>query len=68
MHPKVVNEIDNKKKLISNFFLYESVASHKANSHHFKNMVVGAQKLVCENQFSISNNIIFLYYSCKPYN
>ena len=28
-------------RLISKFFIYESVAPHKADSHHFKNMIVG---------------------------
>ena len=31
-------------RLISKFFIYESVAPHKADSHHFKNMIVGAQQ------------------------
>ena len=31
-------------RLISKFFIYESVAPHKADSHHFKNMIVGTQQ------------------------
>ena len=31
-------------RLISKFFIYESVAPHKAKSHHFKNMIIGAQQ------------------------
>ncbi|RVW88488.1 hypothetical protein CK203_043879 [Vitis vinifera] len=31
-------------RLISKFFIYESVAPAKAKSHHFKNMVIGAQQ------------------------
>ena len=30
--------------LISKFFIYESVAPYKANSHHFKNMIISAQQ------------------------
>ncbi|KAL6320235.1 hypothetical protein AAG906_005305 [Vitis piasezkii] len=33
-------------RLISKFFIYESVPPSKANSHHFKNMIVGAQQAV----------------------
>ena len=31
-------------RLIRKFFIYESVAPNKANSHHFKNMIIGAQE------------------------
>ncbi|RVW14980.1 hypothetical protein CK203_090429 [Vitis vinifera] len=31
-------------RLISKFFIYESVAPAKAKSHHFKNMIIGAQQ------------------------
>ncbi|RVW64319.1 hypothetical protein CK203_047000 [Vitis vinifera] len=31
-------------RLISKFFIYESVPPSKADSHHFKNMIVGAQQ------------------------
>ncbi|RVW97528.1 Cucumisin [Vitis vinifera] len=31
-------------RLISKFFIYESVAPPKAKSHHFKNMIIGAQQ------------------------
>ena len=30
--------------LTSKFFIYDSVAPNKANSHHFKNMIIGAQE------------------------
>ena len=30
--------------LISKFFIYESIVSHKASSHHFKNMIIGVQQ------------------------
>ena len=30
--------------LIRKFFIYESVAPAKAKSHHFKNMIIGAQQ------------------------
>ena len=29
--------------LISKFFIYEIVVPNEADSHHFKNMIVGAQ-------------------------
>ena len=32
-------------RLISKFFIYENVAPHKADSHRFKNMIVGAQQV-----------------------
>ncbi|RVW90766.1 hypothetical protein CK203_046415 [Vitis vinifera] len=31
-------------RLISKFFIYDSVAPNKTNSHHFKNMIIGAQQ------------------------
>ncbi|RVW88271.1 hypothetical protein CK203_038651 [Vitis vinifera] len=31
-------------RLISKFFIYESVAPAKGKSHHFKNMIIGAQQ------------------------
>ncbi|RVW26708.1 hypothetical protein CK203_116355 [Vitis vinifera] len=31
-------------RLISKFFIYESVAPAKAKSHHYKNMIIGAQQ------------------------
>ena len=30
--------------LINKFFIYENVAPAKAKSHHFKNMIIGAQQ------------------------
>ena len=50
-------------RLISKFFIYESVAPHKIDSHHFKNMIIGAQQVGCDNHFSVSNKIIILYYN-----
>ncbi|RVW18753.1 hypothetical protein CK203_098146 [Vitis vinifera] len=32
------------ERLISKFFIYESVTPTKAKSHHFKNMIIGAQQ------------------------
>ena len=34
---------ENMGHLISKLFIYESVPSSKVDSHHFKNMIVGAQ-------------------------
>ena len=31
-------------RLISKFFIYESITLAKAKSHHFKNMIIGAQQ------------------------
>ena len=31
-------------QLISKFFIYDSVVPHKADSHYFKKMIVGAQQ------------------------
>ena len=31
-------------RLVSKFFIYDNVPPHKADSHHFKNMIVGAQE------------------------
>ena len=45
--------------LISKFFIYESVAPHKTNSHHFKNMITGAQ------QVGIINYSIFILFKCN---
>ena len=30
-------------RLISKFFIYEIIVPNEADSHHFKNMIVGAQ-------------------------
>ena len=32
-------------RLISKFFIYDSITPNKANSHHFKNMIIGAQQV-----------------------
>ena len=42
--------------LISKFFIYDSVTPNKANSHHFKNMIIGAQQEVI---YKFSNFILF---------
>ena len=31
-------------RLISKFFIYESIAPQKAKSHHFKNIIISAQQ------------------------
>ena len=51
-------------RLISKFFIYKSVPPSKANSHHFKNMIVGAQQ--ASNYYNFKscihfNNIITIY-------
>ena len=51
-------------RLISKFFIYESVPPSKANSHHFKNMIVGAQQAGNYYKFKSCihfNNIITIY-------
>ena len=51
-------------RLINKFFIYGSVVPNKANSHHFRNMVVGAQQVVNYYNFKIFiyfNNIIIIY-------
>ena len=52
------------RRLISKFFIYESVAPNKADFHHFKNMIVGVQQASNYNNFKIFiyfNNIIIIY-------
>ena len=51
-------------RLISKFFIYESVAPNKVDSHHFKNLIVGAQQ--ADNYYNFKscihfNNIIIIY-------
>ena len=51
-------------RLISKFFIYESVPPSKADSHHFKNMIVGAQQ--ASNYYNFKScihfdNIIIIY-------
>ena len=51
-------------RLISKFFIYESVPPSKADSHHFKNMIVGAQQAGNYYNFKSCiylNNIITIY-------
>ena len=53
-------------RLISKFFIYESVTPQKADSHHFKNMIFGAQQAGLSNCIICFNNdIIILNYDCK---
>ena len=50
--------------LITKFFIYESVPPSKADSHHFKNMIVGAQQAGNYYNFKSCihfNNIITIY-------
>ena len=50
--------------LISKFFIYKSVPPNKADSHHFKNMIVGAQQAGNYYKFKSCihfNNIITIY-------
>ena len=44
------------RRLINKFFIYGSISSQKADSCHFKNMIIGAQDA------SLSNCIIFFNY------
>ncbi|WJZ89294.1 hypothetical protein VitviT2T_008520 [Vitis vinifera] len=51
-------------RLISKFFIYVSVPPSKADSHHFKNMIVGAQQAGNYYNFkscTYFNNIITIY-------
>ena len=32
-------------RLLSKFFIYENMTPNEAKSHHFKNMIVGAQEI-----------------------
>ena len=65
-------------RLISKFFIYESVPPQKVDSHNFKNMIFGAQQaglsncIICFNsdiiilnyyyQFLTTNQLSFNYY------
>ena len=50
-------------RLISKFFIYEIVLPQKADSHHFKNMIFGAQQEGLSNCIICFNNdIIILNY------
>ena len=51
-------------RLISKLFIYESVLPSKADSHHFKNMIIGAQQAGNYYNFKSCihfNNIITIY-------
>ena len=45
------------RRLISNFFIYESVPPQKEDSHHFKNMIFGAQQAGLSNCSVTPRNI-----------
>ena len=45
-------------RLINKFFIYESVPPSKANSHHFKNMIMGTQYV--GNYYNFKNSIHFI--------
>ncbi|RVX18452.1 hypothetical protein CK203_006547 [Vitis vinifera] len=53
-------------RLISKFFIYESVAPAKAKSHHFKNMIIGAQQagmgIEPPSPFDIKNKYLEMEY------
>ncbi|RVW74671.1 hypothetical protein CK203_052028 [Vitis vinifera] len=53
-------------RLISKFFIYESVAPVKAKSHHFKNMIIGAQQagmgIEPPSPFDIKNKYLEMEY------
>ena len=57
-------------RLISKFFIYESVLPSKADFHHFKNMIVGTQQagnyynLVL---FILTISLLFVKYECQKY-
>ena len=54
------------RRLISKFFIYERVLPQKADSHHFENMIFGAQQAGLSNCIICFNNdIIILNYDCK---
>ncbi|KAL6335082.1 hypothetical protein AAG906_026462 [Vitis piasezkii] len=61
-------------RLISKFFIYESVAPAKAKSHHFKNMIIGAQQagmgIEPPSPFDIKNKYLEMEYRngslCEP--
>ena len=47
-------------RLISKFFIYESVQPQKADSHHFKNMIIGVQQASLSNCIICFNNDIII--------
>ena len=54
------------RRLINKFFIYESVPPQKADSHHFKNMIFGAQQVDLSNCIICFNSdIIILNYYYK---
>ena len=66
------------RRLINKFFIYENVAPAKAKSHHFKNMIIGAQQAGNTNfwivilfhtfsKYSLLWHVlhIFLYMKCR---
>ena len=48
-------------RLISKFFIYESVPPKKADSHHFKNMIISAQQASLSNCILCFNNDIIIF-------
>ena len=54
------------RRLISKFFIYESVPPQKVDAYHFKNMIFGAPQANLSNCIICFNNdIIILNYDCK---
>ncbi|RVW48186.1 hypothetical protein CK203_084738 [Vitis vinifera] len=49
-------------RLISKFFIYESVPPSKADSHHFKNMIVGAQQAEPPSPYEIKHKYLDMEY------
>ena len=47
-------------RLISKFFIYESVLPQKVDLHHFKNMIIGAQQVSLSNYINCFNNDIII--------
>ena len=54
------------RRLISKFFIYESVPPQKTDLHHFKNTIFSAQQVGLSNCIICFNNdISILNYDCK---
>ena len=47
-------------RLISKLFIYESIPPQKADLHHFKNMIIGAQQVGLSNCLICFNNDIII--------
>ncbi|RVW72104.1 hypothetical protein CK203_054748 [Vitis vinifera] len=54
-------------RLIRKFFIYESVTPQKAKSHHFKNMIIGAQqagmRIESPSSYKIKNKYLEMEYN-----